>query len=68
MTMLRKESPGRYQIGIWAVTRVNSHRWEAVATGPGTIAHAPLAWSTLGAAYLNLTGEPLHPSSGKPAA
>ena len=60
MAMIRKESAGCYQIGIWCVERVGSRYWLATATGPGTIGDgSPQRFPTLAAAYLALTGEPL---------
>jgi hypothetical protein len=61
MSMMRKESAGDYQIGIWSVTRNETGRgWTAVATGPGTLGDgSPQQFPTLRAAYLELTGEPL---------
>ena len=59
MTMIRKESAGDYQIGIWSVRR-DGRKWLAQATGPGTVGDGdPHSYPTLSAAYLALTGEPL---------
>jgi hypothetical protein len=55
--MARMEAPGNWQIGIWSVYRINSRRWDACATGPGTIGHAPMCYPTLHDAHLALTGE-----------
>lgn len=57
--MIRKEGPGAYQIGIYAVTR-QGRRWVSRATGPGTLGDgSPRSHKTLAAAYLDITGEPL---------
>ena len=55
--MARKEGPGRYQIGIYAVEKTPKG-WTAHATGPGTIGDGYAgAFPTLDAAHLALTGE-----------
>jgi hypothetical protein len=62
MTMLRKESAGDYQIGIWSVRR-EGRRWLAQATGPGTLGDgSPHYYPTLAAAYLAMTGEATTPN------
>ncbi len=59
MSMMRKESAGCYQIGIYAVERVGPRCWLATAVGPGTIGDgSPMRFPTLAAAYLGITGEP----------
>lgn len=59
MAMIRKESAGDYQIGIWSVRRAG-RAWVAQASGPGTIGDgSPQRFTTLADAYLQLTGEPL---------
>lgn len=58
MSMARKDGPGRYQIGIYAVEKTPKG-WTAHATGPGTLGDGYIdTYPTLGAAHLALTGEP----------
>lgn len=58
MSMARKDGPGRYQIGIYAVEKT-AKGWTAHAVGPGTLGDGYIAtYPTLGAAHLALTGEP----------
>lgn len=55
--MSRKNGPGDYQIGIYAVTR-QGRKWEARATGPGTIGDGFAGtFQSLEAAHKALTGE-----------
>lgn len=53
--MIRKESAGDYQIGIYAVQR-EGRKWVATTDRLGFRKEFP----TLAAAYLELTGEPMH--------
>lgn len=66
--MARREGPGAYQIGIYAVTRAG-RTWTAQATGPGTIGDGFAGdFASLGAAHLALTGEPMRDARAKPEA
>lgn len=57
--MARREAPGVYQIGIYAVTREDKV-WNARAIGPGTIGDGFVgSFATLAAAHKALTGEPM---------
>lgn len=59
MSMLRKDGPGAYRVGIYEIQR-QGRRWIAAAFGPGTIGDGGrTAYPTLAAAYLAITGEPL---------
>jgi hypothetical protein len=63
--MARREAPGAYQIGIYAVERVGK-LWRAHAVGPGTIGTGYAGqWPTLAAAHLALTGEPMREARAK---
>lgn len=57
MSMARKDVAGEYQIGIYTVTRLARNRWEAWSTC--ILGEYRQEFSTLAAAYLHLTGEPM---------
>ena len=59
MTMIRKESAGDYQIGIWSVRR-DGRKWLAQATGPGTVGDgSPPITYQIGIWSVRRDGEPM---------
>jgi hypothetical protein len=58
--MMRRESAGVYQCGIYAIEREGRRRWSVRAVGPGTLGDGFIGeYPTLAAAYEQCTGEPL---------
>lgn len=55
MNMARKDAPGVYQIGIWTVERRGRRKW--VAEAECILGRSTLAFPSLDAAHLQLTGE-----------